>query len=163
MSSFNRRVFLLSSAAALAGCGFAPAYGPSGAATRLQNTILVDAPTGRPSYLLTRYIEERLGRGSPGRYGLSYSIALTEEAIAISANNVTTRYNILGTVTYAMRDLQSGAVLLSGKADSFTGYSASGSTVATQAAERDAEARLMTILADQIVTRLTAASASLPE
>ena len=96
------------------------------------------------------------------RYGLGYSIALSEEAIAISANNVATRYNLLGQVTYALRDLETGQVLLSGKADSFTSYSASGSTVATQAAERDAEARLMVILADQIVTRLTAEAARLP-
>jgi LPS-assembly lipoprotein len=42
----------------------------------------------------------------------------------------------------------------SGSVDNFTGYSATGTTVATLAAERDAQERLMTILADQIVTRL---------
>ena len=162
MSSSDRRTFLIGSAALLAGCGFTPAYGPSGPASRLQNAILVDEPKGRAAYLLTRHIEERLGRGAPPRYGLSYAISTGQEAIAISGNNVTTRYNYLGTVTYALRDMQTGAVLLSGKAESFTGYSASGSTVATQAARRDAEARLMTILADQVINRLTAGAATLP-
>lgn len=161
MSSCNRRYFLLSGAA-LAGCGFAPAYGPSGSATRLRNAILVDEPDTRPAYLLTREIEEKLGRASPGRFGLSYSISLDEEAIAISSDNVTTRYNLLGSVTYALRDLSDGAVLVSGKADSFTGYSASGTTVSAQAAERDAEARLMVILADQIIRRLTVEASGLP-
>ena len=46
----------------------------------------------------------------------------------------------------------------SGTVDSFTGYSATGSTVATRAARADAEERLTTILADQIVTRLIAAA-----
>jgi LPS-assembly lipoprotein len=162
MSSFNRRLFLVLSAASLAGCGFTPAYAPGGPATRLQNRVLLDEPEGRPGYLLGRQIEDRLGRTGAARYGLGYSIALKEEAIAISANNVATRYNLLGQATYALRDLDTGQVLLSGKADSFTSYSASGSTVATQAAERDAEARLMVILADQIVTRLTAEAARLP-
>jgi len=161
MSSFNRR-FVLFFGAALAGCGFTPAYGPSGAATRLLNTILVDEPDTRPAYLLTREIEEKLGRGSPGRYGLSYSIVLDEEPIAISSDNITTRFNLLGSVSYTLRDLSDGTVLVSGRADSFTGYSASGTTVSAQAAERDAEARLMVILADQIIRRLTVEASDLP-
>lgn len=162
MSSFNRRVFCLSGAAALAGCGFAPAYGPGGSATRLQNAILADDPKSGPDYILVRHLEDRLGRGTPARYGLSYATTLFEEAIAINTNNVTTRYNLLGVITFALRDLETGVVLTSGKVENFTGYSASGTTVATQAARRDATTRLMTILADQMVTRLTAASASLP-
>lgn len=157
MSCCSRR-FLLSAlpVLALAGCGFSPAYAPGGAANGLQGAILVDAPTGRPSYLLTRHIEDRLGRGAPGRFGLGYAISLDEDAVAISANNVITRYNILGTVKYALRDLETKEVVLTGSVDSFVGYSASGSTVATQAAQRDAEARLMGILAEQILNRMTA-------
>ena len=161
MSSFNRRLFLLSGAA-LAGCGFTPAYGPGGAAAKLQNAVLVDEPDSRPGYLLTRRFEERLGRAESGRYALSYSILITENAIAISSNNVITRYHMLGKVTFALRDIDTDRVLTSGKADSFTSYSASGTTVATQAAKRDAEARLMTILTDMIITRLTAEAATLP-
>lgn len=163
MLSFNRRLFLLaSSAAALSACGFTPAYGPSGAATRLQNTILVDEPKTRGGYLLTQNIEDRLGRASSPRYGLSYTITTRDNAIAITAANITNRFNLEGSVTYALREMNGGAVVATGTVDSFTSYSASGSTVATQTAERDARTRLMTILADQIVTRLIAASAGLP-
>ena len=139
MSSFNRRVFLLGTASAVAGCGFAPVYGPGGSGNRLMNAVLVDDPKTRPAYLLTRQIEDRLGRPAPARYGLSHKITLQTAAIAIDANDVTTRYNLLGTATYALRDLASNAVLSTGKVDSFTSYSASGSTVATQAAEADAQ------------------------
>lgn len=161
MSWYNRRLFLIS-AAALAGCGFTPAFAPGGAATRLQGRVLVDEPDSRPGYLLTRRFEERLGRANPARYGLSYSIGLTDSAIAVSSTNVITRYNKIGTVTWALRDLETDKVLTSGKAESFTSYSASGTTVATQAAERDAEARLMAILTDQIITRLIADAEKLP-
>ena len=51
-----------------------------------------------------------------------------------------------------------GAVVTQGNVGGFTGYSATGSTVATTAARTDAQDRLMVILADQIVTRLIAAA-----
>ncbi len=163
MSSFNRRLFLLGcSAAALSACGFTPAYGPSGAATRLQNAVLVDVPKNHDAYLLTQNIEDRLGRAASPRYGLSYAITTVDNSVAITAANITNRFNLEGSVTYALRDLQSGAVVATGKVDSFTSYSASGSTVATQAAGRDARTRLMQILSDQIVTRLIAAAPDLP-
>lgn len=161
MLSFDRRLFCLS-ALALAGCGFAPVYGPGGGGNALQNKVLVDAPIDRDAFLLTRELEDRLGRANDARYGLSYGISTSEEAIAISSQNVTTRYNLLGNVTFALRDLGSGGVVTSGKLRSFTAYSASGSTVATQAAKADAHERLMVILADQITTRLLAVSADLP-
>lgn len=154
----NRRVFCLGLPAALAGCGFAPVYGPQGSAAKLQNAVLVDAPQDRDAYLMTREIEDRLGRATDARYALSYSIVTRSEAIAISASNVTTRYNLLGEVTFALREIASARVVTSGKAANFTSYSASGSTVATQAAERDARERLMVTLADRIIRHLEAAT-----
>ena len=154
MSSFNRRTLILTALAALPACGFTPVYGPDGAGTALQGMVLVDAPITRDEYLLTREVETRLGRGNPGRYGLSHGIAVRAESIGISPTNVSTRFNLLGDATYALRDLETQKVIASGTVSNFTGYSASGSTVATQAAEIDARARLMTILADQIVARL---------
>lgn len=158
MSLSDRRQFLLMAAAGLglAGCGFAPVYAPGGSGHALRGRVLVDAPDSRAGFQLTRALEDRLGRAADARYGLSHAIETRSESAAISSDNVTLRFNILGRVTYALRELDGGAVLTSGKVDSFTGYSASGSTVATQAAERDARARLMRILADQIVTRLVA-------
>lgn len=163
MSSFDRRSFLtLAASGLLAGCGFTPAYGPTGAAVQLTGNVLADDPTEQAAYQLVRHLEDRLGRANNPRYGLSYAIEVEELPIAISSNNVTTRYNVLGEITYVLRDLDTGAVLHSGKVDNFTSYSTSGTTVATQAAEKDANARLMTILGDQIITRLIAASPGLP-
>lgn len=156
----NRRLFGLTALGALAACGFTPVYGPGGGGSALQNAVSVDAPVTREAYLLTREIEQRLGRATDARYGLGYDITVRQESIAISSNNVTTRYNLIGQVTYALRDLATQKVVNSGKVNSFTGYSASGSTVATQAAERDARARLIQILADQLITRLVATAPS---
>lgn len=149
----NRRSILLG-ALALAGCGFTPVYGPEGEARALLNNIEVDPPRDREGYLLVRRLEERLGRAGAARYGLSVSIRLSDERMAITADNVATRMNLLGKATYALRDLASGEVVSTGVVESFTGYSTTGSTAATRAAERDATERLMTILGDKIVTRL---------
>jgi LPS-assembly lipoprotein len=162
MLLFDRRIFLLSALASAGACGFTPAYAPGGAATRLQNSVLLDDPGGRADYVLVRRFEERMGRAAPARYGLSYSVFTEEQAIAISSNNIITRYNILGTVTYALRDMDTEKVLTSGKVENFTSYSAEDTTVSTQSAQENAEERLMVILADQIITRLTAEAAQLP-
>ena len=162
MSSCKRRNFLgLAAAATLSACGFAPVYGPQGGGTKLLGAVRVDDPKTRDDFLFVRTMEDRLGRPSNERYGLSYAIKLSAEAVAISSNNVTTRYNLLGEVTFSLRDLETEQVVSSGKAQNFTGYSASGTTVSAQAAEKDARRRLMTILADDVTTRLTAAATNL--
>ncbi|QYX56164.1 hypothetical protein K1T73_14010 [Roseovarius sp. SCSIO 43702] len=157
MSLFNRRLFCLTGLAALAGCGFSPVYAPGGGGAMLLDSVRLDDPKTRADFLFVRTMEERLGRPTDPAYALSYAITLREEAIAISAAGINTRYNIIGSLTYALRDLSTGAVVTSGKSRNFTGYSASGTTVATQAAQREARARLMTIFADDVTTRLAAA------
>ena len=167
MSSFDRRTLLAGTlaagvAAGLAGCGFAPAYAPGGAGARLNNAVSVKAPEGRNGYLMTRALEDRLGRASDPRFDLIYALDVTSQPVAITNSNIATRYNLLGEATYALRSRDSGAVLMSGKVENFNSYSASGSTVATQSAERDAEERLIEILADQMIARLIAGAADLP-
>ena len=157
----DRRMFL-GSMLALTGCGFAPVYAPGGAANLLQGRVTVDEPVDRDSYLLVQQLETRLGRGDAPVYGLSLGLEVQQERMAINAANITTRFNVIGKSTYALRDLRDGKVITSGTVNSFTGYSATGTTTATQAAKRDAHKRLMTILADQIVTRLIATADELP-
>lgn len=165
MSWFDRRRALFGamslSAAVLAGCGFTPAYAPGGGGARLSGAVLVDTPDTRPGYQLTRHIEDRLGRASDPRYGLSYAIRFAESPIAISGKNVALRFNVLGEITYALRDLETGEVLSTGKVDNFTSYSTSSTTVATQAARQDAEDRLMRVMGDQMITRLIATAPDL--
>jgi LPS-assembly lipoprotein len=61
---------------------------------------------------------------------------------------------VIGSASWSLRDLRSDKVIEAGKVESFTSYSATGSTVATQAAETDANSRLSVTLADMIVSRL---------
>jgi LPS-assembly lipoprotein len=142
----------------LAGCGFTPAYGPGGPGLKLQNAILADAPRDGVGFELVKRLEERLGPAQAARFGLSYEIGLKSTGVAITTANAVTRFNLNGTADWVLRDLGTGAKLTAGRAESFTSYSATGSTVAGLAAEGDAQRRLMRILADQIVTQLLATS-----
>jgi LPS-assembly lipoprotein len=161
MSSSDRRTVLtLLAAAPLAACGFEPAYAPGGPAAGLLGQVTVDAPEDRDSFDLVARLEDRLGRTRTPVFRLSYRITTKAEAQAIAPDNTINRYQLLGSVDYALHDPATDAVLTSGTASSFTAYSAFGTSVATATSEADAHRRLMRILADQIVTRLVATSAA---
>jgi LPS-assembly lipoprotein len=163
MSSSDRRTFLLGLAALpLAACGFTPAYGPAGGATRLRGSIAVQAPATREDFTFVSRIESRLGRGQAPAYDLSYSLGATRESGGITSDNATTRYTLKGTATFTLTDRASGARVAGGTVRAFTSWSATGTTVAGLAAEDDAARRLSVILADQVITRLIAAAPSLP-
>ena len=159
MSSSDRRQFLLLMAALpVAGCGFAPAYGTGAAATGLQGRVRVDDPSDKNAFDLVQRLEERLSRPEAPRYALSYSITTNAIGVGITPENAITRYNLTGAVDWGLTDTTTGTRLTGGRVNSFTSYSATGSTVAGLAAEQDAALRLMRILADQIVSRLIATS-----
>ncbi|MBL9050858.1 MAG: hypothetical protein JNK19_12175 [Tabrizicola sp.] len=161
MSSYNRRTVLLMPLA-LAACGFAPAYAPGGAATELLGTVWVQDPSDKNGFDLVERLEERLGRPEAIRYDLAYTITTEAVGVGITTDNQITRFNLKGVVDYTLTERATGARVTGGRVQSFTAYSATGSTVAGLAAEEDAAFRLMRILADQIVVRLIAASAGLP-
>ncbi|MGC8203415.1 LPS assembly lipoprotein LptE [Aliiroseovarius sp. PTFE2010] len=154
MSSFNRRIVALS-LLALGACGFTPAYGPTGSGAALRGAVTVAAPDDQASYALVRQLESRLGRPERPIYDLNYTIETQRRAVGITPEQETTRYHLTGTVTYVLSD-RAGQTVHDGVVRSFTAYAATGSTTSTLTATRDAEERLMVILADRIVTRLVA-------
>lgn len=157
----DRRTFLVSFAA-LAGCGFTPVYGPQGGGSKLLNAVVLEAPDNRYDYDFNKRFEERLGRGS-GPYALKVGFEMGITGLGSLADGQTTRYRLSGRASYALTPVGSEDVLIVGRTDSFTSYSATGSTAATQAAERDARRRLMVILADRVIDRLLIDADTLPE
>ena len=155
----SRRTVLLS-ALALSACGFTPVYGPGGSGAVLQGRIALADPDTPMAYAFTRRFEDRMGRAS-GPYRLETRFQTTQQGIGGTSAGVTTRYRILGRVFYTLRDAE-GTALVDSRTNAFTGYSATGSTVATRAAERDAQERLMVLLADQIIDQLILEAADLP-
>ena len=141
---------------ALAGCGFTPVYAPGSTASALRGQVQITAPETVEGYRLLQALRDRLGDSASPAYDLRVTLNISELAAATTAQGNTTRYTLPGTATYSLTTL-AGAPLAQGSVDIFTSYSATGTTVATSAAQTDARARLAEILADQIVTRLSVA------
>lgn len=156
MSSIDRRALLLILPAALAACGFTPVYAPGGTAGTLRDRVEIAAPDSTESYLLVQNLEERLGRSASPDYRLGLALATASQGLAITPANEITRYTITGVADYTLTRIGEEGVVASGQVRNFTGYSATGTTVDTLAAERDARARLMQMLADQITAQLYA-------
>ncbi|MEM1274252.1 MAG: LPS assembly lipoprotein LptE [Pseudomonadota bacterium] len=156
----DRRKFLAACLSLpLAGCGFQPVYGPSGAGLSLRNKVTVEPPTTRLGFEFVARVEERFGRPQAAFYDLSYAIETQSEGIAIAADNDTTRVRVIGDITYALTEVATNAQVLAGSVSSFTAYSTTGSTLATDSARRDAENRLMIILADRLVDEVISGAA----
>ncbi|WP_273522069.1 LptE family protein [Rhodosalinus sediminis] len=153
--SDRRRLLALSAAALAAGCGFAPVYGPGGAGRALQGQVAVPAPDTRLGYHFTRRLEARLGRAEAPRYRLEAPLTVEREGLGTTADGRTTRYQLIGRADWRLRPAAPGAEpVAEGRVRGFTGYSSTGSPLAARAAERDAEERLATLLADRLVERL---------
>jgi LPS-assembly lipoprotein len=159
MSLFNRRsvIFL---PMALAACGFAPAYGPGGPAVGLQGRIRVASPSDKNGFDLVERLEERLGRPEAPAFDLAFTTTTAPVGVGITPQEAITRFHLTGSVDFSLTSRETGARVAGGRAQSFTAYSATGSTVAGLTAEEDAAFRLMRVLADQIVTQLIATSGS---
>lgn len=161
MSSFDRRTLLLG-LVTLPACGFEPVYGTGGSAEGLYGQIRFETPDDVNGYNLRNQLEDLLGRSASARYEMQVSLRLRTESLAITSQQSINRLNVIGTATYQVRDLSTGRVVDRGSVNNFTGYSASGTTVATASARDDAFERLTQILADQIVAQVLATSGSWP-
>jgi len=144
----SRRGFFLA-ALVLAGCGFEPVSGVNAKSQILRNTVLVQAPKNRVEFELVRNLEVQLGQATSTFYELRYKLNVDEDIIVVSTAQEINRFSLVGVLEYSLVD-NDGVVLISKTAKSFTGYSATGTTVATQRSKRDAYDRLMVILAKQV-------------
>ena len=95
-----------------------------------------------------------MGQASAGAWRRSTQIKTENVGLGLTNHGRITRYNRNGTADYTLRRTDNSEVFRQGKIQHFTIYSATGTTVATLAAKRDAEVRLMIILADQIIDQL---------
>ena len=140
-------------ALALVGCGLVPLNGANTKFQLLRNTVLVQAPTNRVEFELVRNLEVQLGQAVSKLYDLQYKLSVDEDIVVVSAAQEINRFSLVGLLEYSLVD-SGGVVLLTETAKSFTGYSATGTTVATQRSKRDAYDRLMVILAKQVSNSL---------
>lgn len=163
-SDLTRRkaLYLLAAPLSVVGCGFTPVYAPGSGATNLRGSVAYQDPRNPDQFDIARHVEQRLGIADTPRFRLAIDPRVEEESLAVAAEEDITRFDLIGEADYALSDIATGEVLLSGQVETFTSYSATGSTVSILAAERDARSRLMVALTDLVLTRIIAAADSLP-
>lgn len=145
---------------ALGACGFSPVYGPSGEAVQLQNAVTFAAPSTEFGFGVRTALEDRFGTVGAVRYAVQIELSSQTEAAAIDTEGDIIRFDVRGKAAWALSTAD-GSQAANGEVRTFTSYSATGTTVATQTAERDARARLAQALADMIATDLVLAVGSL--
>jgi LPS-assembly lipoprotein len=154
---WSRRA-VLAACAFVAGCGFTPLYGPGAPATRMAGKVEVGVIDGAPGFALRERLTGRLGAPTAATHRLDVDLEITRSGVALTQENVTTRFDVVGTAGYALVPLAGGPPVASGVVRSITGYSApespGASAFAAQAALEDAERRVAAMLADGIVQRL---------
>lgn len=96
------------------------------------------------------------GETEAARYHLDYTIQTAEDQIGLTRDQEINRYHVEGTADYKLSDLASGTIVASGTVSAFTAYGASGTTIASRAANKDAYSRLITQLADKLLTDILA-------
>jgi LPS-assembly lipoprotein len=145
-------------ASGLAACGFTPLYGEGSPAAEMAGRVEVAPILGGPGFAMREELTRRLGPASAPTHMLEVEFGLERTGVALTQENVTTRFNVVGVADYRLTPLAGGPPVASGSIRSVTGYSApaeeTGSAFASRAAERDAGRRLAVDLADQIVERL---------
>ena len=132
----------------LASCGFTPVYAPDSETAAALSDISLAAPKNEHSYLFVREMEERLGRASGGSKLLNYKITIKGEGVESDSD----RRRFVGVVLYDLVDQDTSKTVLTGSADSFTGYSVSNGLFVS--ARQDALERLIVILSDQVTRDL---------
>ncbi len=163
MSSFNRRsVVLMLGAAPLSACGFQPVFVPNAPAHMLFGSVLVNVPTSRANFDLTRAIEARLGRPETVLYELSVSQSVSTSSLAVQGSSAVTRFNLNGRASFSLTEEATKTVIASGSVKALTSYSTASNSTSTSAARIAATRRVSEALADQIVNRLLATIATGP-
>ena len=137
----------------LTACGFTPVYGPAGVGALCQNAVEVGAPDTVLGFRMAGRLAEVFGQATQAKYVLGVTPQIAPVPATITVDGDITRFNVTGNATWVLSDL-AGTTLAEGLVQTFTSYSATGSTVATQAAEADAERRLAVALADLVAQQV---------
>jgi LPS-assembly lipoprotein len=145
----SRIKFIVAIIAALliGGCGFTPVYTPGSQTAVAMSNIAIAEPQTKQDYILVRHLEERLGRTPGADRLLNYDIWIYEEGYYM-----TPRFQLVGQVDYQLVDAATGEHLITGTVKNFTGFTSTESL--ENVVRRDAEERLLVILADDIVSEL---------
>ena len=150
MLSFKKIIcaalFLISS------CGFLPLNSNINPRTLLE-VVSIQEPNTQNEFIFYSRLTDRFGEFGD-RYVLNYTISTSSEDSALNFDGTPHKIKIVGAVSYSLKDIKNGAVLISEKEEMHLSFSNSGSTAAVLNAERTTNEQLVVLLADKVIDRL---------
>jgi LPS-assembly lipoprotein len=151
---------LVAALPALSGCGFRPLYGDAGqrgsTGANLAD-IQISPIANRSGQMLRNTLLDRLTpQGTPrgARWRLDVALASSSEGVGILQNETVTRVNYRLDASFQLVEVTTGKPVLVRSARSIASYNVPTSEFANVVASRDAEARAIEDIADEIRTRL---------
>ena len=153
MNVKRQSVLLLLFMLGAASCGFTPVYAPeSEAPAKLADISVAPPANNRANFILVAELENRIGRNLNGNKVLEHNLSTFREGASLfgTAN----RARLVGKVTYSVVSNKDGRSLYRGSVENFVTFLTDGR--ATSSPYDDAVERLVSILADQIITKLMA-------
>lgn len=143
----------------LAGCGFRPLYRQDSNSASVPQfaQISIAQPEDRVEQQLRNTLLDLLTpRGAPDRplYQLDYRVNETVGSVFVTRSEEITRNNLQLSVTYYLRDYQSGNILFSASASSQASYNVTQADYANLVSEKNARERALRDVAEQFRLRL---------
>ena len=137
----------------ISACGFSPLYTDHNSAN-LTGQISIQEPTTQNEFLFYSNLTDRFGESNE-KYILNYAITTTKEDRALNFDGTAHRVEISGSVSFSLKDTESGIELLSDKEEMHLSYSNLGSTAAVLNANRTTNKQLVVLLADKVADRIS--------
>ena len=138
----------------LGACGFEPVYAPSTSTNSVRSNFDLSAPTDRGTYQFYLNLKGQISDNPQAQYALAYTISQSATNAATDADGKSHRGVLKESLAYRITRKINGDTLKTRNVKGFTSYSALASSVASDAAGRDAKKRLMKILSDNLVDEL---------
>ena len=160
LSRSLRAAVCLTFALALGGCAFQPLYGDRGGrgetALALQN-VEITAPDSRLGLLMRNELIFLTGSADGGSvYTLNIIPSASEVALFSNTVGRVTSYSYRLTANWQLTSKETGDILTSGRSERAASYNRTDQPFANIRAQRDAEERAATLVAEDISTRVAA-------
>ena len=151
MLSFRKLIFGL--LFLISACGFSPIYTNNNSA-KLNGQISIQEPNTQNDFVFYSRLTDRFGKAR-GKYILNYAITTAKEDKAINFDGTVHRVEISASVSFNLKNTESGVQIFSDKEEMYLSYSNFGSTAAVLNAERTTNKQLVVLLADKVADRVS--------
>ena len=137
----------------ISACGFSPLYNKHNSA-KLTEKISIQEPNTQNDFVFYSQLTNRFREGG-SKYILNYAINTSKKDSGLNFDGTVHRVEISGSVSFSLKDTETGVELLSDKEEVFLSYSNFGSTAAVLNADRTTNKQLVVLLANQVADSIS--------